>query len=431
MFGTLLYFGREIYQAAPPIPTAVRTEAGDTVFTGEQILRGQNVWQSLGGMQQGSVWGHGSYVAPDWSADWLHREAQALLDGSRARTRRRYAQQSAPDQARLREMLRQAMRTNTYDPQSGVLAITDDRARAIALVGAHYSDLFRASPDAQNLREQYAFPVTRHSLPRNRPPERVLLLDSLGRDHGAAGRVDHLHEQLAARAACRQHADGAVFMWTFISIFVLLGGIGTLVWYYAREFDIWRRDGEPEKGFARQDFMNTATVTPSMRATSAYFVVVTLLFVAQVLLGIVTAHYAVEGQGLYGLPLSRSLPVLRDPHLAYAACRALDRDRVARDGPLRRAAAGRPRAEVPGGRSVVPLVSLVVIVAGSFAGEWLAINRMIADATRNFWFGHQGYEYVDLGRFWQIYLFVGLLSGSRSCSAECGRRCGSRRKAAR
>jgi nitric oxide reductase subunit B len=55
------------------------------------------------------------------------------------------------------------------------------------------------------------------------------------------------------------------------------------------------------------------------------------------------------------------------------------------------------------------LASLVVIVAGSFAGEWLAINRVIVDAVRNFWFGHQGYEYVDLGRFWQIYLFVGLL----------------------
>ena len=28
---------------------------------------------------------------------------------------------------------------------------------------------------------------------------------------------------------------------------------------------------------------------------------------------------------------------------------------------------------------------------------------------QNFWFGHQGYEYVDLGRFWQIFLFVGLV----------------------
>ncbi len=412
MFGTLLYFGREIYQAAPPIPTIVRTDAGVAVFTRDQILRGQNVWQSLGGMQQGSIWGHGSYVAPDWSADWLHREAQALLERLASQQRAAaYAQQSVPDQARVGAMLRQAMRTNTYDPQSGALTITDDRAQAIALVGAHYSDLFRAgSPDAQELREQYAFPVnatltaeesaalnafffwTAWAATTERPGESITYTSNWP------------HEPLVGNAP-----PAAVFMWTFISIFVLLGGIGALVWYYAREFDVWRRDGEPEGGFARQDFMNAATVTPSMRVTSGYFAVVTLLFVAQVLLGIVTAHYAVEGQGLYGLPLSDLFPysVTRTWHTQLAvlwiATAWLGTGLYV--APL---LGGRePRFQAVGAWFL--LGSLVVIVAGSFAGEWLAINRMIADATRNFWFGHQGYEYVDLGRFWQIYLFVGLL----------------------
>src|SRR5262245_28467666 len=132
MFGTLLYFGGQIYQAAPPIPVVVRAENGDTIFTRDQIHKGQSVWQSLGGMQQGSVWGHGSYVAPDWSADWLHREALALLDllasdehGSS------YAQLPPPDQARLRTMLQQAMRTNTYVLRSETVMVSNDRARAI------------------------------------------------------------------------------------------------------------------------------------------------------------------------------------------------------------------------------------------------------------------------------------------------------------
>ena len=80
MFGLLLLLGREIYRQAPPIPEAVQTEDGTTLFGKQDILLGQNVWQSIGGMQQGSIWGHGSYLAPDWSADWLHREALALLD---------------------------------------------------------------------------------------------------------------------------------------------------------------------------------------------------------------------------------------------------------------------------------------------------------------------------------------------------------------
>ena len=81
MFGALLYFGVQIYHTKPPMPGAVRTASGQILYTGEDIQRGQAVWQSTGGMQQGSIWGHGSYVAPDWSADWLHREAIALRDG--------------------------------------------------------------------------------------------------------------------------------------------------------------------------------------------------------------------------------------------------------------------------------------------------------------------------------------------------------------
>jgi nitric oxide reductase subunit B len=198
-------------------------------------------------------------------------------------------------------------------------------------------------------------------------------------------------------------------MWTFISILVLLAGIGALVWYYAREFDVWRRDGEPETGFARADFMDAAVVTPSMRVASAFFIVAVLLFVAQVLLGIVTAHYAVEGQGLYGLPLTDLFPysVTRTWHTQLAvlwiATAWLGTGLYV--APL---LGGRePRFQSAGVWFL--LVSLVVIVVGAFVGQWLAINRMIPDAVRNFWFGHQGYEYVDLGRFWQIYLFVGLL----------------------
>ena len=77
-FAVLGYYGWEIYRQAPPLPKRVVTTDGDVVFSGEQIKDGQNVWQSMGGQEVGSVWGHGAYVAPDWSADWLHREAMWL-----------------------------------------------------------------------------------------------------------------------------------------------------------------------------------------------------------------------------------------------------------------------------------------------------------------------------------------------------------------
>jgi len=78
-FLVLGYFGTEIYRHAPPVPKRVLTPDGSVLFTAQDIKDGQNVWQSIGGQQLGSIWGHGSYVAPDWSADWLHREATWLL----------------------------------------------------------------------------------------------------------------------------------------------------------------------------------------------------------------------------------------------------------------------------------------------------------------------------------------------------------------
>src|SRR5690606_19138379 len=79
-FAALGLIGREIYQSKPPLPWRVVTTGGEVLFTGAQIERGQEAWRAAGGQQLGSVWGHGSYVAPDWSADWLHREALALRD---------------------------------------------------------------------------------------------------------------------------------------------------------------------------------------------------------------------------------------------------------------------------------------------------------------------------------------------------------------
>src|ERR1044071_8838396 len=79
-FFILGFFGREVYRQAPPIPSRVVTTDGRLLMTRDSILTGQEAWQSTGGQQLGSIWGHGAYQAPDWSADWLHRESLALLD---------------------------------------------------------------------------------------------------------------------------------------------------------------------------------------------------------------------------------------------------------------------------------------------------------------------------------------------------------------
>jgi len=412
MFGALLFFGLQIYYSKPPIPDAVRTSSGQLLYTKDEIQRGQNVWQSMGGMQQGSIWGHGSYVAPDWSADWLHREAVTLRDRIASTGQgNAFAALPEPEQARFNAMLKSEMRTNGYDPQTRQLVVSDNRAAAVAETARHYSELFtNSTPAAQSLRELYAMPKNAVlTLPEAQQLGAFFFWTAWATAADRPGETisytsNWPHEPLVGNVP-----TGSIFLWTFVSIFALLGGIGAIVWYYAREFDVWRQDIEPLDGFAKSDVLAEVTPTPSMRATAKYFFVVTALFFTQVLLGIVTAHYAVEGQGLYGLPMAEYFP--------YAITRTWHTQLAVLWIATAWLATGLYVAPMLGGREPkfqrlgveFLFISLLVIVVGSFAGEWLAINRQLGSGPLNFWFGDQGYEYLDLGRFWQIYLFIGLL----------------------
>src|SRR5690606_1326124 len=157
-FAVLLWIGGEIHREAPPIPERVVTADGEVVYTRAMIETGRQVWQSTGGQQQGSIWGHGGYVAPDWTADWLHREALALADlwAQREHGVDGYAALAPETQAAYRERLARALRTNTWDPASRTITIDADRARAIAAVAAHYDSLYGTGSDTASLREAYA-----------------------------------------------------------------------------------------------------------------------------------------------------------------------------------------------------------------------------------------------------------------------------------
>ena len=410
MFAILLYFGKEIYHKAPPIPVSFQSSNGSILYTGENIRRGQNVWQSIGGMQQGSIWGHGSYLAPDWSADWLHREAEALL----ADLVNENALNLSADNELLKDIytvaLQKQMRANTYVADTGIVVVTPARANAIRQVAAHFQGLFEGHDEFLDLRRDYAFPLntsldnknshdlsafifwTAWSAVTERPGQEISYTSNWP------------HEPLVGNVP-----SAGVFLWSFVSIALLLLGIGGLVWYYAKQFDDWRDDMQPESGIAKKDNLTSVTITPSMQATAKYFWVVAVMFLIQVLLGIITAHYAVEGQGLFSLPLAEYLPyvVTRTWHTQLAILWIVT-------------------AWLATGLYVAPLlsgyepkfqrfgvnflfVSLLLIVVGSFAGQWFSVHGFFENLGLSFWFGHQGYEYVDLGRFWQIYLFIGLL----------------------
>jgi len=190
-------------------------------------------------------------------------------------------------------------------------------------------------------------------------------------------------------------------LWSLLSVALLLCAVGGIVWWKASAPD------ERPPVAPATDPLAAIAPTASMRAVAKYAVVVIALFVVQVLLGVLTAHYTVEGQSLFGLPIGRWLPysVTRTWHIQTALF-WIATAFLAAGLFLAPAVGGRePRGQRLGVN--VLFGALLLVVAGSLGGEWVA-SRQVLGLDASFWFGHQGYEYVDLGRAFQIALFGGL-----------------------
>lgn len=404
-FGTLLWMGGEVYRRAPPMPEAVVARDGRVVFARDDIERGRQVWQSIGGQQLGSIWGHGALVAPDWSADALHREAMAWLDlRARAAHGTAYAELGEGDRAKLEAEVRPLLRANTYDAKTGRIVIGDERAQAIAQVVAHYERVFSNDAATRALRETYA--MRENTVPD--PNHRRALAAFFWWTAWAA-----VTERPDAKVSYTQNwpydpivgntPPPSMLMWTMFSVLFMIAGIGLLAWHYA----VWHGREEPTIP-PTTDPLSALVPTASMRATAKYFWVVIALFLVQILLGAITAHYQVEGQQAYGVALSEFLPysLSRSWHTQLAVLWIA----VAWLGTglyIGPAVSGQEPKFQRLGVNVL-FVCLLIIVVGAFSGQWLAVMQKLGLAD-NFWFGHQGWEYTDIGRFWQWFLFVGLL----------------------
>lgn len=404
-FAVMLWLGADLMRTAPPIPERVVTESGRTVFTRDDIETGQQVWQSMGGQQLGSVWGHGALVAPDWSADWLHREATARLDAAaRAKGAVRFEALSPADKAALQADLRPAFRTNTYDPTTGTLTISTARADAIALVARHYDSLFSSDPATRDLRIAYA--MKENTLPdpaRRQALSAFFFWTAWATATDRPGATSSYTNNWPSEPLVGNVPTSGTFMWSMFSILFMLAGIGLLAWHYA----VWHGK-EPPLVPPASDPLKEIVLTPSMKASAKYFWVVIALMIVQIGLGAATAHYQVEGQDFYGIPLADWLPysLTRSWHTQLAVL-WIATAWLGTGLYIAPAISGHePRFQRAGVNFL--FASLIVIVVGAFAGQWFAVMQKMGLAS-NFWFGHQGWEYVDIGRFWQIYLFVGLL----------------------
>ena len=397
-FAVLLFFGNQIYQKAPPVPDQVVDESGNVLFTGSSIKDGQNVWQSMGGQEVGTVWGHGAYVAPDWTADYLHREAQYLLNKWAGGD---FNSQSDEQQALLERRLQDFLRKNTYNEATKTLTLSADRIEAFEHNKAHYTSLFMNDPALDQLRSNYAIPKNAiKDEVRMEKMAQFFFWASWACVTERPGETITYTHNWPNDAQIGNVPTGDLVIWTGFSIIMLLIGIGILVFVQARtqQEEVLKPVNDP--------LMNQV-VTPSMRATKKYFWIVNILILAQVLLGILTAHYGVEGDALYGINIAGFLPysITRTWHVQIAIF-WIASAWLATGLYIAPSLSGRDPKFQKLGVNIL-FIALLIVVAGSLIGQWFGVMQKLG-LVENFWFGHQGYEYVDLGRFWQLLLVIGL-----------------------
>ncbi|MDP5238178.1 nitric-oxide reductase large subunit [Uliginosibacterium sp. 31-16] len=404
-FAVLGWMGREIYLAAPPIPQKVLSADGSAVFGPDQVMHGQQAWLSAGGQQLGSVWGHGSYVAPDWSADWLHREIVALREAlAQKQFAQSFNQLDSGQQALIGQRVKEELRSNSYDAASGTLTLSVERAAVVRQLATHYQGLFGDDSAQDALREQYAMvkatlkdPADLQALPAfffwsswsaatDRPGETNLSYTS-----------NWPHEPLIDNVPTPGNG-----IWSIVSVILLIAGIAFMIaWHSAA-----KEEADPVP--PAQDPLFELKPTASMRATTKYFYVVIGLILLQVVMGVVSAHYAVEGQSFFGIPLAEVLPftVSRTIHTQLGVL-WIATAWLATGLYISPALSGHEPKYQAFGVNVL-FYALLLIVVGSIACGWIgSLQRLGTNFA--FWLGNQGLEYTSMGRIWQYGLFAGLM----------------------
>jgi len=386
-----------IYSQHAPIPARLVAPSGEVLFTRDDIEAGQNVFQKYGLMQHGTLYGHGAYLGPDFTAQYLHGEALDMLAF--------YGEKQTPV-PEIRARVVRELKANTYDAATDTLTFSGGQVHAFEALTRFYQDYFGSLEVQRGVKR----PVIADAAEVRRLTSYLAWAawtTTAQRPGKAYSYTNNWPEEpLAGNAPTAEN-----FFWSVMSLLSLLCGIGLVLFAFGR-FKVlgWHRadeEGVPPVQFRPPEQVG---LTPSQRATAWYFLVVAGLFLAQGLLGGVNAHYHAEPDGFYGLNLGGWLPynLSRTWHVQLALF-FVSAAFLAMGIFITPMIAGRePKHQ---DKLAIGLFGAVVlVVVGSLAGEALSFKDVISRSGPWFWVGSQGWEYLDLGRLWQLLLTVGLLA---------------------
>ncbi|MGC8742360.1 MAG: nitric-oxide reductase large subunit [Verrucomicrobiia bacterium] len=401
-FGVLIFGGYIIHKDKPPIPQRIVDPNGKVITSKEDIIHGQTYYYTRGGQHIGTIWGHGSYLAPDWSADYLHRlglYVAAKYMGLSPEEARKFSQNDfdkldPAKQAQLKALVTKELKSNRFDNSTAILTFTQNQSEAFEYLKEYYTKLFKEGESKMGLQpgivktEQEGFIMTSFfawlswAAVTLRPSDEVTYT------------MNWPYDPLVGNTT----TPGSV-IWSIVSVVLLILALGVVLFFYNMYLE--------EKDYvATLIRLNEPNPSQSQKATIIYFITAGVLFLIQIATGSLTAHFTVEGTKFFGLPISSVLPyaALRTWHLQLAVfwiatCFLATGLFV---GPYIGYEPKNQKALV-----IFLFAAVVVVVVGTLVGTWMSIQGYLGED--GFYFGHQGYEYIELGRVWQLLLIVGMI----------------------
>jgi len=385
----------------PPYPGKVVSESGVVLTGKDQIMSGQGIWQKYGLMDVGSVWGHGTYRGPDFTAQSLRLMGQTMRAKlAEEKFHTPYAAMDTDSRGAVDATVIRQIKNNRYQASQDVLTLSPLQEAALREVRAFYATLFtqgnsmgpiragtiKSADEIRDLADFFFW--TAWCAGTVRPGDTLTYTCNWPHDPEAGNVV-----------------PAKAIVWSAISLVAFGICLGLMIFlFHHYKFNQGSLPFKPESALA----LAAGKISASQRKTAKYFFVVSVLFLLQLGVGALMAHYTVHPSSLFGWKsLADFIPYnwAKTWHLQlavfwiavswlgftlYVAPRVGNKE---------------PKWQ---GFLVDLLFGAVLIVAlGSLTGEVLGIKGMLGKWW--FWLGHQGWEYLELGRLWQILLLVGLV----------------------
>ncbi|HHQ5054791.1 TPA: nitric-oxide reductase large subunit [Staphylococcus aureus] len=409
VFSILLVGGWYIFKNEAPRPTKIVDQQGHTLVTKGELISGQAIYEKYGLTDYGSYLGNGSYLGPDYTAEALHHYLIGM--------RKYYAQDIYHKQlhklnhveiAVVKDKVMKEIRINRYSEKEDQLVLTPGQVYGLKYLQDYYKKEFVNNPKQVGLNEN-------------------MIKQFQNDDYMVAGnKIEHL-SQFFFWGAWLSSTDrpgktfsytnnwpydvdagntlpSAGILWTAISVTLLIAGLAFIIYIQKRyEFDM-KPTYESERELPKIEV--DSKITDSQRKVGKYLVVVMLLFLVQILLGELLAHYYVENK-FFGIEIQRLFPfnIAKTWHVQLVIFWVATTWLAAGIYIVPKVLGNKPKKQ--GVLVDILFWALIIVVMGSMIGEW---SHILGWIDSHWWlFGHFGWEYIELGKFWQILFIVGMV----------------------